>query len=79
VAAAIVGGRISDPSKAYTAEEVTINATNFPDKKFRSYVKEEFDTDENGVLSSEEISAVKTINVFGKAFLTYKELNILQS
>jgi Leucine-rich repeat (LRR) protein len=60
--AAVVGG-ISKPNKVYAAEEVTIDETNFPNKKFRSYVKEEFDTDGNGVLSSEEISAVDEINV----------------
>ena len=43
------------------AENVAINAENFPDSNFRSYVSENFDTDSNGVLSNTEIIAVTTI------------------
>jgi hypothetical protein len=63
--AAIVGGGITNPSNVYAAGEVTIDETTFPDEKFRSYVEENCDTDGNGVLSSEEISAVQTIDVSG--------------
>ena len=51
---------------AYAAEGQTqINATNFPDKKFRSYVTK-FDMDHDGNLSEEEISAVERIDVQGR-------------
>ena len=48
-----------------TASEVKINETNFPDEKFRDYVKK-FDQDSNGILSDTEIAAVTSINVSGK-------------
>ncbi|MBQ6945222.1 MAG: hypothetical protein IJN43_12975 [Ruminococcus sp.] len=51
------------------SEEITsveINETNFPDKNFREYVKEYFDTDGDGVLSAEEITAVTEIDVHNK-------------
>ena len=42
--------------------DVEINSTNFPDSVFRSRVSD-FDTDQNGVLSDEEIARVTSINV----------------
>ena len=43
---------------------IEINATNFPDKNFRSFVSgATIDKDGNGYLSTEEIAAVKTIDV----------------
>ena len=48
-----------------TASEVKINETNFPDEKFRDYVKK-FDQDSNGILSDTEIAAVTSINVSGE-------------
>ncbi len=38
----------------------------FPDAIFRAYVSENFDTDQDGVLSPDEIAAVATIDVSGK-------------
>ena len=52
------------------AGDVTINATNFPDAAFRSYVSDNFDTNGNGVLSASEIAAVKKISVTGKGITT---------
>ena len=43
--------------------EVRIDATNFPDSNFRTYVSENFDKDRNGTLSNSEISAVTIIGV----------------
>ena len=43
------------------AGDVAINRANFPDKVFRAYVKERFDTDGNGKLSQAEINAVEVI------------------
>jgi hypothetical protein len=42
---------------------VAINETNFPDDTFRKYVSDEFDTDGDGVLSTDEIAAVTYIDV----------------
>ena len=51
------------PTTAFAADDVAINDTNFPDEKFREYVKTEFDKDNNDILSAEEIAAVKDILV----------------
>lgn len=45
--------------------EVTIDETNFPDAIFREYVADNFDTDENGSLSEEEIAEVTAISING--------------
>ena len=60
--------RVSDwiPYMGSSVSQVAINETNFPDATFRSYVKDNFDTDGNDRLSEEEIANAKTINVFNK-------------
>ena len=45
--------------------EGTINATSFPDAAFRTWVKEHCDKDGNGILSSAEAAAVKSIDLRG--------------
>ena len=45
------------------AGAVAINATNFPDAAFRSYISSSFDTDKNGSLSEEEIEIVREISL----------------
>ena len=45
------------------AAEVSIDATNFPDENFRSYVSDEFDSNKDGKLSGEEIGDVNIIYV----------------
>lgn len=45
------------------ASAVKIDSAHFPDKVFREYVKEQFDTDKNGTLSLEEIKAAATIDI----------------
>ena len=49
------------------AASVTINATNFPDANFRTYVSDNFDSDMDGYLSDAEIAAVTKINVSFKS------------
>ena len=44
-------------------DPVAINETTFPDETFRNDVSEEFDTDNDGQLSADEISEVTEINV----------------
>ena len=52
------------PTAAFAAEgDVEINEANFPDSTFRTYVKNSFDTDNDGMLSAAELAAVTTILV----------------
>ena len=46
---------------AFAAGSVEINETNFPDAKFRSFVKEKLDKNKDGILNAMEIAAVKMI------------------
>ena len=63
IAIAMIFSVIPMGSIAYAAEgDVEINAVNFPDDTFRSYVKS-FDENNDDVLSSEEIAAVTEIDV----------------
>ncbi len=55
---------------------VEINATNFPDDNFRSYVSN-FDTDSNGVLSDTEIANVTFINVNSMSISSLKGIEYL--
>ncbi|MBR5513207.1 MAG: leucine-rich repeat domain-containing protein [Ruminococcus sp.] len=57
---------ISNVTANAAEEEITsveINAENFPDENFRNYVKENFDTGGDDVLSAEEIAAVTELNI----------------
>ncbi|MBQ3585497.1 MAG: leucine-rich repeat domain-containing protein, partial [Synergistaceae bacterium] len=45
--------------------DVAITEANFPDETFREYVSSNFDTDEDGELSDEEIEAATIIDVAG--------------
>ena len=49
------------PTAAFAAGYVEINETNFPDAKFRSFVKENLDKNNDGILDAMEIAAVKMI------------------
>ena len=49
------------PTAAFAAGYVEINETNFPDAKFRSFVKEKLDKNNDGILDAMEIAAVKMI------------------
>ena len=49
-----------------------IDATNFPDEKFRSYVSSNCDPNKDGVLTSDEIAAVKEITVSNKGITDLK-------
>ena len=51
---------------------VEINAENFPDDNFRSYVSEEFDHDKDGELSDAEISNVTLMNVYSYGISTLR-------
>ena len=49
------------PTAAFAAGSVEINETNFPDAKFRSFVKENLDKNKDDILNAMEIAAVKMI------------------
>ena len=52
---------------------IIINATNFPDDKFRAIVAGTYiDKDADGYLSDEEIAAVTELNVFSQGFASLK-------
>ncbi|MBQ9935349.1 MAG: hypothetical protein IJO70_05810 [Lachnospiraceae bacterium] len=44
-------------------EDVEINETNFPDEIFRNYIESNFDEDEDGYLSQQEIEKIESIDV----------------
>ena len=49
------------PTAAFAAGSVDINEANFPDAKFRSFVKENLDKNKDDILDAMEIAAVKKI------------------
>ncbi len=51
---------------SYAWADVAINATNFQDDNFRSYVSTNFDTDSDGILSNSEIAGVTSIDVYSR-------------
>ena len=57
-----IGGFTANAAEV-AAESVEINETNFPDAIFRKYVADNFDKDDDGVLSAEEIKAVTELNI----------------
>ena len=61
LAFALIIGAFSFNSSFAAAQDVEINETNFPDAKFREYVKE-FDENRDEKLSQEEIKSVTGIN-----------------
>ena len=62
-----------------TGKSVAINETNFPDKVFRNYVSEYFDTDENGSLSVSEIAEAKEIEIYDTDCASVEGICLLDS
>ena len=60
-------------------DEVPINATNFPDSIFRSYISSTFDKDKNGALDPDEIVAAEVIDVSNKGITSLQGVEILTS
>jgi len=52
------------------ADALPIDETNFPDEAFRAYVRETFDTDNDGKLNAEEITAAQRIDINNKGIAT---------
>lgn len=53
-------------------KSIEINSSNFPDPVFRSYVKENFDRNGDGVLFDVELSVIRFINVKEKEIVSLK-------
>lgn len=60
------------PTAAFAAGGVEIDETNFPDEKFREYVKTKFDEDNDDILSADEIAEAKEISVEGNPITSFK-------
>ena len=60
------------PTAAFAADGVDIDETNFPDANFRQYVKDEFDKDNDDILSADEIAEAKEISVEGNPITSFK-------
>ena len=59
------------PTAAFAAGGVEIDETNFPDEKFREYVKTKFDKDNDDILSADEIAEAKEISVEGNPITSF--------
>ncbi len=64
---------------AEAADDVTVNAANFPDANFRSYVSANCDTDGDGFLSDSEIAAVTSISVSNKSISSLRGVEFFTS
>ena len=60
------------PTAAFAADGVDIDETNFPDANFRQYVKDEFDKDNDDILSADEIAEAKEISVERNPITSFK-------
>lgn len=54
------------PAGVSAADDIAINAVNFPDEVFRAYVSANFDTNRDGTLSAAECEKVTHVDVSGK-------------
>lgn len=66
------------PTAAFAAETTVIDAKNFPDDTFRTYVTQ-FDSNSDGVLSWEEITQVISINVRDMGIDTLKGIEYFEN
>ena len=55
------------PTAAFAAGDVAINDTNFPDANFRQYVKNEFDKNDDDILSADEIAEATIIGMYDES------------
>jgi hypothetical protein len=58
--------------QAYAAGDIAITAANFPDDNFRNQISVSYDTNHDGVLTTEEIQSVTAINVTNKHISSLK-------
>ena len=60
------------PAQIDANGNLLINEENFPDDNFRSYISTNFDTDNQGYLTAEQVAGVKTISCYGKSIASLK-------
>lgn len=75
---AVVGGlalAFQFPTAAYAYGDITINAYNFGDDNFRTYVSTELDTNHDGTLQKSEAEAVTVMDVSGKSIKSLHALD----
>ena len=68
----LVLAAVAGMANAAQAQNIAIDATNFPNENFRNHVSSTYDTNSDGSLSTEEIAAVTTINVSNKNIANLK-------
>ncbi|BFT66643.1 hypothetical protein GAI15033_12190 [Parvimonas parva] len=61
-----------NPIASYANGNVEINETNFENEEFRNYVSREFDKDQNGYLSQDELDEAKRIDIYGTSVSSLK-------
>lgn len=64
---------------SYAWGSVVITERNFPDKVFREYIRAEFDTDGDGVLTNTETSTVTKIDVANRSITSLKGIDYFSS
>ena len=62
---------------AFADEDVYLTDINFPDKTFRDYVRDNFDGDNSGTLTQDEIEKAKYINVRGMEITSLRGVEFL--
>ncbi|MBO4637489.1 MAG: DUF4214 domain-containing protein [Clostridiales bacterium] len=62
-----------------TESDITIDSTSFPDPEFNAYVRENYDTDSDGILSASEIGSVKEIDVHGRGIASLEGIRSFTS
>ncbi len=55
-----------DVSQDESTDGVALDETNFPDEIFRTFLKDQYDKDQDGVLSESEIADITTLNVYSR-------------
>lgn len=68
-------GGVKSSNSAAAKKSITISKKNFPDKKFRSYIRRKFDKNKNGKLSEKEIKKIRTlevVNVYSETKIDYQ-------
>ena len=71
---------VDNDAEVITEQEgVAITKENFPDKAFRAYVEEKFDTDKNGWLNDAEIAETTSIDVHGESITDLKGIEFFGS
>lgn len=66
-------------SKLENADGIEINSENFPDEIFRQYVSDNFDKDNNDLLSNDEIRQITRIDIYNMGIQSFKGIEYFSS